>query len=84
MNWKAGPLPADTFGWGQVVTIDPVKGMAKGFSFADFHGDHATLVPGGRVVGPHDIAYYDNSYGLPPVPGVATRIDDLLEPELED
>jgi len=60
--WKDGPLPPGTWNWGGVV----LKDMASGFYFADFHGDHVTLVPSGRRVEAEEVLMYNNSLELPP------------------
>ncbi len=65
MAWKRGPLPPGTWKWGACVPLtDPP--MTSGFYFADFHGDHVTLPPDGRVVKADEVAWYDNSIELPP------------------
>jgi hypothetical protein len=61
MAWKPGPLPKDTYHWGGVVLVGQ-----EGTGFADFHGDHVLLCPGGRRVEPDEVALYDNSLELPP------------------
>jgi hypothetical protein len=68
--WQSGPLPPDTWYWGAVV----VKGReGSGFYFADFNGDHAKLVPDGRVVSADDVALWVNCIRLPS--GIAGRND---------
>ena len=64
MAWKPGPMPPNTWGWGGVALKG--KGMEKGFFFADFQGDCAVLIPGGKLVKADKIAWYDNSLTLPP------------------
>jgi hypothetical protein len=56
MSWKKGPLPKDTFNWGGVVPV----GLDSGFYFADFWGDHVIVVPTGKRLEPHEVAYYNN------------------------
>lgn len=63
MSWKKGPMPAGTWNWGGVV---PVGTGTYGFFFADFHGDHVILIPSGKRVEPHEVAFYNNSLELPP------------------
>ncbi len=64
-EWKRGPLPKDTYGWGGVVPFDAVG--QQGFFFADFKGDKVTI-PGTpeRILMAHEVAWYDNSLTLPP------------------
>jgi hypothetical protein len=66
MSWQKGPLPPDTWNWGGVVPV----GEKGGFFFADFQGDHVTIVPDsntyGRTLQAHEVAWYDNSLTLPP------------------
>ncbi len=64
MNWKQGPLPPDTYQWGGVVKAgeDP----AKGFSFADFQGDHVVLCPSGEKLTAIQVGWFNNSLDLPP------------------
>jgi hypothetical protein len=61
-NWKPGPLPPDTYGWGGVV---PVRHTGAGFYFADFCGDHVKTPDGGNIPAA-EVAYFNNSLGLPP------------------
>lgn len=63
MAWKQGPMPPETWHWGGVV---PVESKGMGFYFADFCGDHVKLVPSGRILKSHEVAWYDNSLELPP------------------
>ena len=65
MSWNKGPLPPDTWDWGGVVPTDQFAG---GFYFADFCGDYVVIIPGGRVLKPDEVAYYNNSLELPPGP----------------
>lgn len=62
--WKQGPMPPDTWGWGGVVK----KGMENqcGFYFADFHGDHVKICPGGEILQAEDVSLYNNCLTLPP------------------
>jgi hypothetical protein len=64
-------LPPDTWGWGGIAPKD--GNFATGFYFADFHGDHVLIVPDNTRVEAADVAWYDNSLTLPPVPGVRNR-----------
>lgn len=62
--WQEGPLPPGTWNWGGVV----VKSQGKdpsGFYFADFCGDHVTLVPGGERVEAADVVLFNNCLHLP-------------------
>ncbi len=61
-NWKNGPLPANTWNWGAVVTKD----TGNGFYFADFMGDHVLVYPGKERVEAADILQYNNCIELPP------------------
>jgi hypothetical protein len=61
-GWRRGPMPPNTYHWGGVVP----KGMKGGFLFADFHGDHAVMIPGGEKVAGADVAWFNNSLELPP------------------
>jgi len=63
MDWKEGPLPPNTWGWGGVVPV----GTTNGFFFADFCGDHVKIVPDGRVLKPEEVAWYNNCLHLPPM-----------------
>ncbi len=60
MEWKQGPLPPGTFGWGGVTTAD----SGNGFFFADFHGDHVETTIGQRLE-PADVLMYNNGLTLP-------------------
>lgn len=62
MPWKHGPMPEDTWNWGGVVLKDDGRDC---FHFADFHGDHVTLVPDGRRIEPEEILLYNNCLELP-------------------
>lgn len=64
--WKKGPLPPDTYFWGGVVVNQPGKNEEEhtGFQFANFHGDHVTLVDGTRVEA-NDVLFYNNSLTFP-------------------
>jgi hypothetical protein len=66
MAWKKGPLPPNTIWWGGVVPTDCTD--KYGFYFADFHGDWVEIIPGGRRLEPHEVAWYDNSLELRNVP----------------
>ena len=61
MAWYNGPLPPDTWHWGAVVLV----GQEEGFYFADFHGDHVTLVPSDEIVKADEVALYCNDIRLP-------------------
>jgi hypothetical protein len=69
-DWKRGPLPPDTYGWGGVVPV--TETTSGGFYFADFQGDKVVLVTGdsnnspGRTLKPHEVAWLNNSLTLPP------------------
>lgn len=67
MAWQKGPLPADTYGWGGVVTTAIAGGT--GFLFADFRGDHVVAVGDetGARIEPADVVCFDNSLTLPPI-----------------
>lgn len=79
MSWKKGPMPADTYGWGGVITKD---GHKSGLLFADFCGDHATLCDGTKVKA-CDVVWYNNSLTLPPTgdaeADAAKRRDEVVE-----
>lgn len=60
--WRVGPLPPDIWHYGGVV----LRGYPGGFFFADFCGDHATLVPGGGRVEPDEVEMWCNCLVLPP------------------
>jgi hypothetical protein len=63
-GWKKGPLPAGTFNWGGVQ----IKGMTRGFLFADFRGDHVAVFDfkGERRVEASDVTWWNNCLDLPP------------------
>lgn len=63
MNWKKGPLPANTWQWGAIVPFDH---EGTGFCFADFCGDHVKCLPGGKVLKAHEVAWWTNCLELPP------------------
>lgn len=60
-NWKRGPLPLDTWGWGGITT----ETGDTGFYFADFCGDHVKLIDG-TVVSADKVVMFNNSLELPP------------------
>lgn len=62
--WKNGPLPPETWMWGGITVVG--ENLNSGFYFADFHGDHAVIVPGGKIVKASEVAMYDNCLELPP------------------
>jgi len=62
-GWKKGPMPKETWLWGGVVPVG--ESVGGGFFFADFHGDHV-LTHTGRRIEAADVAWYNNSIGLPP------------------
>jgi hypothetical protein len=72
-GWKKGPMPADTFGWGGIVSTSDVTvkeleegSYTGGFQFADFRGDHILLpMQENRRVEAENIAFYNNSITLP-------------------
>ncbi len=66
MSWKQGPLPPDTWNWGGVSLFNNFGDPEDGFYFADFKGDHAVLVPDGKVVKPEEVAWWNNCLNLPP------------------
>lgn len=59
--WTEGPLPSGTYGFGGVVPVGEGS-----FRFADFCGDHAKCCPGGMVLLPDQVAFYNNGLTLPP------------------
>ena len=70
MAWQKGPLPKGTFGWGGVVPVGESH-VGHGFYFADFKGDSVRAIGGAgghkdAELGPHDVAWFDNSLTLPP------------------
>ena len=63
MAWLPGPVPPNTWNWGGAVP----KGIVDGFYFADFHGDHITIMTDPpRTLKPEEVEWYDNSLVLPP------------------
>lgn len=77
MAWQKGPLPPGTYNWGGVV---PTSGAGDGFYFADFKGDHVEIVDTDRTtphavwsLKPDEVAWFDNSIELPPLPGMKGR-----------
>ncbi len=60
-GWFPGPLPSGTFGFGGVVPVGEGS-----FRFADFCGDHVKCCPGGMVLLPDMVAFYNNCLTLPP------------------
>lgn len=62
-NWKDGPMPAGTYGWGGVVPLDY---HGDGFFFADFQGDTVNMIGGGgeggeRVLKANEVGKYNNA-----------------------
>lgn len=66
-EWRCGPLPPDTWGFGGVQTKDCPE---QSFLFADFRGDHVLLV--NTETGKNtrleacEVVQYNNSLDLPP------------------
>lgn len=79
-NWKQGPLPPATYGWGAVVTQRMAQSGAgmPGFLFADFYGDHVKV--GGKKIPADEIAFYNNSLTLPKI-GTTPKLVATLAPE---
>ena len=77
-RWREGPLPANTYGWGGIVTKECPKGI---FLYADFCGDYAMIYDSEkghlitRRVEACDILLWDNPLTEPPT--------DLLEEVLQ-
>lgn len=61
-EWRPGPLPPDTWGWGAVK----VRWLGEAFLFADFRGDHAICHPGEFDVKPETITLWCNPITEPP------------------
>ena len=66
-GWRPGPLPPDTYNWGGVVAVGH---DTRGFYFADFCGDHVTIVDAGspngvRVLKADEVAWFNNCLELP-------------------
>jgi hypothetical protein len=59
MEWKKGPLPKNTHGFGGVVPFDADPAM--GFFFAEFLGDTVRMQPDGRVLKAHEVSQYNNA-----------------------
>lgn len=63
--WKKGPMPVGTYQWGGVVPVG--EKLSGCFFFADFCGDHVKVQDGtGRILQPHEVAWFNNSTELPP------------------
>ena len=67
-GWKAGPLPAGTWGWGGVVLAgsDPTNG----FFFADFQGTKVVAIGGGgrgsnRTLTADQVGWFNNCLTVP-------------------
>lgn len=69
-NWKNGPLPKETYGFGGVVLNEQLDTHSRGFYFADFRGDKVIIHQGTdnveREVLAHEVGMYNNSLDLPP------------------